>query len=197
MSLKFRPRVQGFTLIEILIVVSIIAILMSLIVAGIQVARKKASETIAQNFVNALAQGLDHFYQDEGHFPGAEYADDENALPALYEALLGEKKPKGKGGRSAPYVDVKKENVRVFDQNQNEYRLPTFDEEGDPEVPKFITDPWGEPFWYRVNKGKERAEFRHNMHKTDIWSTGADRKNHNLPDKPEGAEEKPDDLGNW
>jgi hypothetical protein len=168
---------------------------MALVVAGIQVARVKANEAVASNMVGVISSGLDNFYQDHSYYPGAQVDPDQNAFPELFEALLGEKPPKGKAGKSAPYVDVKEKDVVVEDPLDGSWREPTFDERYDPSVPKYIRDPWGNPYWYRVNKSKPRAPWMKRPEKCDIWSMGNDKTNSTIP----GAEplEDEDDLGNW
>ena len=94
---------NGFTLIEILIVISIIALLSSLVMAGIQIARKNAHRAVARIQVKALDQALGNYLQDEGSLPGAGAGSDAeggNEFPALYAALWGSRRPDGPGGRS-------------------------------------------------------------------------------------------------
>ena len=113
----FRKKAKGFTLIEILITISIIAILASLILGGVTIARKKAYTTLAANTVNSLYSNLKRYVQDTGKYPGAEYPDGENAFPALFEALFDERPPKGKGGPSAPYLELREKEVGVWDED--------------------------------------------------------------------------------
>ena len=185
---------RGFTLIEILIVISIIVILMGFVMSGIQYAYVRAYQGVAANFVNALSTGLDNFYLDEGYYPGVKVDPDDNAFPELFEALMGEKRPKGGGRRSAPYVEAKEKDIYVEDEETGEYRAPTYEERWDKNVSKIILDPWGNPFWYRANMGRERAEWMRRPLKADIWSMGTDKLNSNIPS---AFEDKSDDIGNW
>jgi prepilin-type N-terminal cleavage/methylation domain-containing protein len=197
-----RKRETGFTLIEILIVISIVAILMSMVAGGVLLARKQATKTIAQNQIEQIGAALDRFNEDEGYFPGAEFKDPEdNAFPAVFEALMGEAKPKGKGGRSAPYLDkIKEDDIRVMDVDApGGHRAANSDERWDPDVKKYIQDPFGQLIWYRLNKGRKRESWMHNPLKFDLWSTGPDKENQTLlgEEPEEGEEKKPDDIGNW
>ena len=192
--MKFSRRSDGFTLIEVLIVVSILAILMSLIVVTVQKARVKAISSVAAQYVNTLTTALEQFREDEGYSPGSEYDDPEmNAFPALYEALLGDPEESDKAGRSAPYLEVKEKDIGVRDEDTESYRQADLDEIRDPRVEKFILDPWNEPYFYRENKSKGKDWPGRRRHKFDLWSTGPDRENQTLDED----EEKSDDLGNW
>ncbi len=193
-----NSRATGFTLVEILIVVSIIAVLMSLVLGALSMAQNNAKKAQAANMVNLLSNALEKFYEDEGYYPGAKMEPDENAFPLLYEALLGDPSEEGsKAGRGAPYLEVKENDVFWLpDEETEDYEKAGFDELNDPEIDKFILDPFGNPIWYRVNKGREKAEYMHRTRKFDIWSLGENKKNETIPGA-EYDEEEEDDIGNW
>ena len=84
--MKFHKRSGGFTLIEVLIVVSILAILMSLIIVGVQKARVNALKSVAQSYVTNFTNALEQFREDEGYYPGSNIKDpEENGFPLLFE----------------------------------------------------------------------------------------------------------------
>lgn len=189
-----QRREVGFTLIEILIVISIIAILASMTTGVVIMARQKANAAAVTSQVNDFAMALERFKSDEGYYPGKKYTDlEENAFPALFEALLGEPRSKGgKGGRSAPYLaKVSEDSIVVFDENEQMLRVATTTERYDPEEQKFILDRWGQPFWFRECKSKKAEDWMHNRHSFDVWSVGQDKENQTL------LGEKKDDIGNW
>jgi len=191
--MKFHKRSGGFTLIEVLIVVSILAILMSLIIVGVQKARVNALKSVAQSYVTNFTNALEQFREDEGYYPGSNIKDpEENGFPLLFEALMGDPKESEKAGRSAPYLEVKLKDVAVYDEDTEEYRPADDDERWDSSIEKVIVDPWGNPYWYRENKSKGRDWESKNRHKTDIWSVGPNRDNETLTD-----EDETDDIGNW
>jgi prepilin-type N-terminal cleavage/methylation domain-containing protein len=187
------PR-WGFTLIELLIVISIIALLASFVLVAIQKAQRNAQEATATATVNTLSGSLEQYVQDEGVFPGAQLkADPErNDFPALYNALFGEAKPNGPGGRSAPYGSPKDAETRVYDRETDTYRPATRAEIRNPKVEKFYSDPWGNPYIYRCNKGKRAENWMRNSRGADIYSKGP-----NEQDDTIAGEEKSDDRGNW
>ena len=184
------PGRRGFTLIEILIVISIIAIVASMVLAGVSMAKKQAHSALTKSTIQNLATALQTYYRDTGKYPGKEIADDENAMPALYEALFGDKPPKGGGGPSAPYMELKEDQVAVEDDSESGYRKAERDELNDPKVKKYIIDGFGYPMIYRETQSRARKKFMH-MKTYDLYSKGPDHIDQTI----EG--EEGDDIGNW
>jgi prepilin-type N-terminal cleavage/methylation domain-containing protein len=183
-----RIRCRAFTLIEILIVISIIALLASLVLVAVQRARINAMVAVARTTVTGLDIGLSNYRDDEGDLPGIEDgADpDENRFPALYRALCGARRPVGPGGRSAPYFRPSEADVVVAGEEAEGLRKAHRDEILDDQTDKYLLDPFGEPYVYRVREmGRGRPP------RADIYSTG--------PDHADGraSGEEGDDIGNW
>ena len=65
----FPPNKSGFTLLELLIVVSIAAILITLAVPSFQKSSIKAKEAALKQNLFTLRSLLDQFYADTGHYP--------------------------------------------------------------------------------------------------------------------------------
>jgi len=183
----------GFTLIEILIVISIIALLSSFVLVAITRGKQGAAEAMATQMVAQLTSALERYVQDEGEYPAmGEKADpDRNDFPQLYDALLGDPKPHGKGGRSAPYLQIKEDQIAVYDEDLDQYRTAEKDERLSDKTKKYILDPWGQPYVYRCNKGKKRESWMHRAD-ADIYSIGP-----NEQDDTAMESEKSDDIGNW
>jgi prepilin-type N-terminal cleavage/methylation domain-containing protein len=184
---------RGFTLIEILIVVSIIAVLASLILAGVNIARKRAAIAVAQSNIETLNTALEQYVTDTGKFPGDKVKEYDNAFPSLFEALFGEKPPKGKGGPNSPYMKFKESEVYIFDYDEDKYRQAYPEEIYDPRVEKYLADPWGVPYIYHENKSRARKSYMH-KNTADIYSCGPDKKDQTI-DGEKGPEV--DDIGNW
>ena len=195
--LRRRPDVSGkgsgFTLIEILIVISIISILASLVMVAIARGRDEVNKALAHTNIATLNQALASYVADEAEYPGQDLKPepDRNDFPLLYEALFGERRPRGKGGRSAPYADFKEKQIVVYDADSETYRKPTRKEFRDPNARKYVVDPWGHPYVYRCNRSSPRREAW--MHRdADIYSLGP-----NEEDDTANLLEAGDDIGNW
>ena len=185
---------RGFTLIEILIVISIIALLSSLVLVAINKARGSAAEAIAKTEVSGLSSAADRYFEEESQYPGMETSkidSSTNQFPLLFDALFGLRKPEGPGGRSAPYVQIEEKKVGVYDSDTDAYRPAEKAERQNPRIKKYLLDPWGNPYVYRCNKNVAKKEDW--MHKdADIYSLGP-----NGEDDTVNEVENGDDLGNW
>ena len=194
-SLVMRSRAtSGFTLVEILIVISIIAVLAGMVLVGVQHARQAANGALVKTTVSDLTNAVERYVQDEGEYPGMELESDpdRNDFPLLYVALFGEPRPRGKGGRGAPYTNPNEDNTVVWDESLQDYRKPDRRERFDDDVEKLVRDPFGEPYVYRANKGKRMADFPYMHNSTvDIYSKGPDGIDQTA------LSEDGDDIGNW
>jgi prepilin-type N-terminal cleavage/methylation domain-containing protein len=205
---RVRSAPRGFTLIEILIVISIIALLSSFVLVAVNQGRKGASEAITRTQVEQIAGAVERYFQDEATYPAMDLPTTErdNHFPALYDAILGEARPHGKGGRSAPYIRVKEDQIGVWDEDVEEYRLATREEIADQDTKKYMLDSWGNPYVYRCNKGRKKEAWMHNSD-YDVYSLGQNGKDDTGSVVVKGAEDeeeeetgekrKDDDIGNW
>lgn len=60
---------QGFTIIELLIVIAIIGILATLVLTNFQGAQAKGRDTVRKNDINSVYQKLEEFYNENGGYP--------------------------------------------------------------------------------------------------------------------------------
>jgi prepilin-type N-terminal cleavage/methylation domain-containing protein len=183
-----RVRSQAFTLIEVLIVISIISLLASLTLVAVQKVKKDGYIAAARMTVACLDLALSNYRDDEGDLPagGPGLGQDENRFPALYRALCGARQPVGPGGRSAPYLRPKEADLVVLSDESGDLRKAKRGELLDDGVDKYLLDPFGEPYVYRVRDvgpGRPRS--------ADIYSLGPDR----ADDHAYGQDG--DDIGNW
>ena len=96
MKLRLQRR-SGFTLIEIMLVIAIIALLVGTVIVNIGPQRKKAFETQAKNQINAYRMALQAYSLDNGIFPTTD-----QGLQALVAAPSSEPVPTKWRG---PYLD--------------------------------------------------------------------------------------------
>lgn len=169
---------RGFTLIEVLIVVSIIAILATMTFAGVQIAQRQARNAQAKSEVANFCQSIDMYYTDEKTYPGRaqkQIDSDTNQFPVLYNRLLGDPQPRGPGGRHSPYLLLTNDRVVVedagwdedADEAQDRWTPASRGERANPKVKKYYLDPWGNPYIYRWNKGRGSGSY-------DFYSLGPD-----------------------
>ena len=135
-----RPA-DGFTLVELLIVIGIIGTLAGLAFTAIGVVTRQSQVAIVTTSVSGLSGALARYVQDEGIYPGQTATDvdeDTNQFPLLYRALFGERRPDGPGGRSAPYLSLKEEMVHVWDDSTDVLRPAKRSELHDDSIDKFF-----------------------------------------------------------
>ena len=75
--ISLKKRDQGFTIVELLIVIVVIGILAALVLNSFQGVQARARDTERRTDVNAMATQLEVYYNDEGGYPTlAELQDD-------------------------------------------------------------------------------------------------------------------------
>ena len=87
--LPYRARGrEGFTMLELIVVVAIIGILVGLLLPVLGLIRKRSRQSAAKNAMNAIAMALDKYREDFGAYPpDDEFSGDEAGSEALAKAL--------------------------------------------------------------------------------------------------------------
>jgi prepilin-type N-terminal cleavage/methylation domain-containing protein len=194
-SLGLRPR-KGFTLIEMLIVVAVIAILAALLLPTIGAIRQSAKKKATRLLVEGIVAGLQRYYTDFDEYPPSSIAKPAS-VPyedgSIYKYLCGDKGQglvKMVGGQTRhidPYVVIPVENIRRSGSTV------------------FVVDSWGKDIQYancRAHTENARASNpnyvgthtleTHNPNGVDVWSFGPDR-----VEAKDSVKDLEDDIANW
>jgi len=138
---------RGFTLVELLVVISIIAVLMGLLFPVAGSVMRSAKKTQAKNDALQIASAIKGYYTEYGRFPidpeETDVALDETQLSELYQVLLGvdttvtqERNP-----RLIVFLDAKDAKPAATDYNAGA-RTP----KGGISQDYIFTDPWGQAY---------------------------------------------------
>jgi general secretion pathway protein G len=128
MSSKKTPRrsQDGFTLIELMVVILIIGLLATIVVQNLRSATDKAKRVKAQADISQIKSALDRYYLDAGSYPTSD-----QGLPALMVAPTGSNDPKDWGG---PYIErIPLDpwgHPYVYQSDGNEYLLKSYGADG-------------------------------------------------------------------
>src|SRR5580704_241934 len=76
------PRQQGFTLVELLVVIGIIVILIAILLPVVSKVRTEAYSANTLNTIQQLSSACERYYQDFGAYPGPISNDDLEGLNA-------------------------------------------------------------------------------------------------------------------
>ena len=164
-----RAHSPAFTLIELLTVISILAILMALTIAGISFAQNKAAEEKTRAGLEVIKAGLTKYYNEWGEYPVPvdNSGDGREGAIALYQALSDDGDNELVGGDgiasdgregSGKLVDLVSQGL-VADEGGSGW---------------FLIDGFGNPYYYRVYEKAQDYQFR-NKGSYDLWSYGDDK----------------------
>ena len=137
---------DGFTLMEMLVVIAIISTLAGLLLSGVVVARRKAAEKRTSMLLVRLAHAIEVYETDFGDYPPG--TGDETSGALLYAALRTT-------SRNGPYIELQRKELEDVDLDGVEE----------------IVDTWGYPIRYVHHRHYDdepgRGKFR-------VFSVGPD-----------------------
>lgn len=169
----------GFTLVEVMVVITIIFILAGLTVGGLQFVNTKRDNSKAEIQINLLSRGIEEFKLDQGDYPGDVDAGGSNGLDQtniLFKALYYD-------GFSALEAGDNSATIYLSDldpENDTQKWIKGFG------ASSKIIDPWKAEFRYRRGSGAMNPDY-------DLWSSGKD-----LETAGDGKDDKDkDDIRNF
>ncbi|MFC2140460.1 prepilin-type N-terminal cleavage/methylation domain-containing protein [Candidatus Auribacterota bacterium] len=163
---------KGFTLIEILFVIAIIAVLAGLLIPTVGLVQNKARKGKAESMIQSLSVAVKMYQNDFGLLPTSADFSGSNATTVLVQAL-GQRFIGSSAGNVGPYVEFKNKDL-----NGNQ-----------------IIDPWGNPYYYYGDddNGATGDAPYNNVYSFDIYSMGKDGSTGSGSSAGDGS----DDINNW
>ena len=182
MKLPSRRHRRGFTLIEMLVTITIIVILAGLIVAGMDFVKIKRQRATAEIQIKMLANACEEFHLDHGFYPGRSDnspADGKNMTNEIFQDLYWDSNRDGSG----PLTDTT-QRIYLSDLDPDHNKQGWIEGKGQAAR---IVDPWGNEYRYRKGNNAQSPDF-------DLWSVGKDGKSY--PDNPKDKANR-DDIRNF
>ncbi|MCU0794599.1 MAG: type II secretion system GspH family protein [Akkermansiaceae bacterium] len=167
MKNPIRNRRRGFTLIELMVSISIIVLLSGLVIGGYSYVQARQAKEKAKVQIGMLQLALEEYKADHGVYPPGFRAAGTTGTTALYNALFNGWVYNAAGTR------VSGVTARVY--------LPALDPNNDPQgwIDQTsgikILDPWGVEYRYRVNDNSRTPPRVFSANPDfDLWSCGPD-----------------------
>lgn len=175
-------RTRGFTLVELLVVITIIAVLAAAGFAAGNAAIQRAKKTTALNVATAIEQAVNNFYNEYGYLPSKTNTDTEiQTNPAeaklFLEALTGQES-------DPPEFNTKAINFLTVKEGKGDKNKGRDGMIYENNKPVAIFDPWGGTYKIRLNldydpiltvQPKGATSSRNlNARQVAVWSDGAD-----------------------
>lgn len=140
-------RSKGFTLVELLVVITIIAVLAALSFAGVNLAIKKARKTEGMVAATSLTQAIENFYGEYNRLPDvggtSEIKTDGGTGQQLLEILTGAEK-------SSDDMENPR-SIVFFSGKEAKGRKGGLEYQGNSSAPVALWDPFGQPFTVVLN----------------------------------------------
>ncbi|MGE9270166.1 MAG: type II secretion system protein GspG [Verrucomicrobiales bacterium] len=150
-----KRSVKGFTLIEMLVVVAIIAVLSGITVGGFALVSRQQDLKKAKLQIELLQLKLEDYKLENGDYPESLSAVGEGQTQVIYKALF-------------PIEEDAKIYLDQLDpDNDTQGWLGRQEAEDNVGEGLVIYDPWGNEYYYRTSPNSANPDF-------DLWSAGPD-----------------------
>ena len=193
MKTHIRRARPAFTLVEVLVVMTIIAILAGLVVVGMEFAKQRQASEKAKVQIALLSKGIEEYKVDMGKYPG-ELDDtpiDGKVSEEIYQALFKDGYDYTESdSASGTWDKATKIYIAELDPRNNKMGWVTKMKVTDTPSDRLeITDPWGNGYRYRKGNNAQNPDF-------DLWSIGKDGKT-NATSPAMTVDENKDDVRNF
>jgi general secretion pathway protein G len=197
MKTNSRKTHAGFTLIELMAVITIIIILAGLVVGGMGFVNERQAKEKAKVQMALLEKAIEEYKLDMGTYPGtgtnfggSATGSSGDFSQVLYTALFYDGYNHTKSANPpSNWSKATKIYLPELDPTSNKLGWTT----GSGTTPSAnlpITDPWGGKYRYRVGTNAQNPDF-------DLWSMGKDGKTRAGPNDPATHDENKDDIRNF
>jgi prepilin-type N-terminal cleavage/methylation domain-containing protein len=191
-ALPQRPGKAAFTLIELMVVITIIVILAGLVVGGMEYANQRQASEKTKVQIALLSKGIEEYKLDMGAYPGT--ADNTpiagDVSEQLYQALF--KDGYDYTNPNTPpnnWTKATKIYLNDLDPRNNKQGWVTTTTNAAPRANLKIIDPWGNNYRYRKGTNAQNPDF-------DLWSMGKDGKTNTATPSTTQTDNK-DDIRNF
>ena len=198
MKLSSRPKTTGFTLVEMLAVITIIVILAGLVVGGMGFVNERQAREKAKTQIGMLETALEEFKLDHGSYPATTNSSTGTKGNSSIDVFdMSEPSPRRASlyfvlfGKGEEALEGTRDDFPIYlEALNNENNKQGWTVSGSTN----ILDPWGKPYRYRTavdprgrpNRFTQNPDF-------DLWSSGKDGKTSSDPKNPVNK----DDIKNF